>query len=349
MNNEKKDIVYFVGGIPEQTNEIPPKMNTITEQRRANVSPIEHKLPVFAPYQERKIEAVVEPEQLLRQDEAQNAEPNKTTVPKKAKNAFLTSLFGGMVGALIICLLFFGINTVISNYHGVTTKTGTTTIINNTIGEDTTLEQVVVETVSKGVVTILVDDMFSTIGSGSGVIYKIMNDKVYIVTNAHVVDGGKTVRVYRNDLGQEYAKKTKVLAVDIEKDIAILEVEGSRSDYPVVMEFADSDILKIGQRVLAIGSPLGPVFSGSVTSGVVSGLNRQVPVDSVGNTQSFIQTDAAMNGGNSGGALVNMNGQLIGINSAKIEAAENIGLAIPVNFVLETMQELGVPLPDSNA
>ena len=124
-------------------------------------------------------------------------------------------------------------------------------------------------------------------------------------------------------------------------------MEVDASEITKVAEFGNSDTLKAGEPVIAIGNPLGLTFSGSVTQGIISGLQRTIPVDinedGTPDWQSeVIQTDAAINPGNSGGALVNIEGQLIGINSMKIaeSAVEGIGLAIPINSAIPIIEDL---------
>lgn len=179
-------------------------------------------------------------------------------------------------------------------------------------------------------------------GTGSGVIYKKEGDKAFIVTNYHVIEGATTLEVTLND-------GTKIPATlrggDVWTDLAVLEVDGS--EIKTVAEFGDSDALKTGETVIAIGNPLGPMFSGSVTKGIISGLNRTIPVDIDQNgvpdwQAEVIQTDAAINPGNSGGALVNIAGQVIGINSMKIAeyTVEGIGLAIPINYAIPIIDDL---------
>src|SRR5690606_36487893 len=119
------------------------------------------------------------------------------------------------------------------------------------------------------------------------------------------------------------------------------------SKVQTIAEFGDSDVLKQGETVIAIGNPLGLDFSGSVTTGVVSGTDRAVPVDLNGDGQEdwqaeVLQTDAAINPGNSGGALVNLAGQLVGINSMKIATSqvEGIGFSIPINSALPVINQL---------
>ncbi|MGM0853694.1 MAG: S1C family serine protease [Bacillota bacterium] len=185
-------------------------------------------------------------------------------------------------------------------------------------------------------------------GTGSGVMYKKEGNKVYIVTNNHVVEGADQLEV-------TLADGTKVPAemrgADIWTDLAVIEIDGNKIKKDDIAEFGNSDKLKAGEPVIAIGNPLGLQFSGSVTQGVVSGVERTIPVDINQDgmedwNAEVLQTDAAINPGNSGGALINISGQLIGINSMKIaqSAVEGIGLAIPINYaqpIIEDLEQYG--------
>ncbi|ANU27264.1 S1C family serine protease [Planococcus versutus] len=179
-------------------------------------------------------------------------------------------------------------------------------------------------------------------GVGSGVIYKKDGEMAYIVTNNHVVEGAQDVMVTLED-GTEL--DAEVLGTDIWTDLAVLKVAGENIE--TVAEFGDSSVLQAGEPVIAIGNPLGLQFSGSVTTGVISGTERLVPLDiNQDGTEDWqsevLQTDAAISPGNSGGALINAQGQLIGINSMKIsqEAVEGIGLAIPINTAIPVISDL---------
>ncbi|KIL53160.1 S1C family serine protease [Jeotgalibacillus campisalis] len=179
-------------------------------------------------------------------------------------------------------------------------------------------------------------------GTGSGVIYKKEGDSAYIVTNYHVIEGAEQVEVTLAD-GTKLA--AEVRGGDVWTDLAVLEVEGAQIE--TVAEFGDSAALKPGEPVIAIGNPLGLQFSGSVTTGVISGLERTIPVDvnqdGAPDWQAeVLQTDAAINPGNSGGALVNIQGQVIGINSMKIaqSSVEGIGLAIPIEMAVPVIEDL---------
>lgn len=179
-------------------------------------------------------------------------------------------------------------------------------------------------------------------GSGSGVIYKKSDDTAFIVTNYHVIEGAQQLEVTLADGTKEPAE---LLGGDVWTDLAVLTIKGA--NVKKTAEFGDSGALKIGEPVIAIGNPLGLEFSGSVTQGVVSGLERAIPVDLNGDMVNdwqaeVLQTDAAINPGNSGGALVNIAGQVIGINSMKIaeSAVEGIGLSIPIDTALPIIKDL---------
>jgi len=179
-------------------------------------------------------------------------------------------------------------------------------------------------------------------GSGSGAVYKIEGDLAYIFTNHHVIEGSDMIEVLLADGTRVPAT---VEGSDMWTDLAVLSIDAEHVD--TALEFADSDNLSVGEPAIAIGSPLGTEFASSVTSGIVSGVNRTVPVDTNNDGQldwemTAIQTDAAINPGNSGGPLVNVAGQVIGINSMKISSGtvEGMGFAIPSNGALDIINEL---------
>ena len=168
-------------------------------------------------------------------------------------------------------------------------------------------------------------------GTGSGVIY---NKSGLIATNNHVVEGAQEIVVSLPD-GKTYPGR--VLGADAATDLAVVKIDAG--DLPVA-EFGDSDSIMVGEPAIAIGNPLGLEFRGSVTTGVISALNRSIDLGE--RKFKLIQTDAAINPGNSGGALVNADGQVIGINSAKIAVSgvEGIGFAIPINEAKPILAEL---------
>ena len=179
-------------------------------------------------------------------------------------------------------------------------------------------------------------------GTGSGIIYKVDQDKAYIVTNNHVVEGATEVEV---ELNHETRVPANVLGTDALTDLAVLEIDSSEVEY--VAKLGSSANLQLGETVLAIGNPISMEFSGSVTKGIVSGLDRSLKVDTNGDgypdwITEVIQTDAAINPGNSGGALVNAEGKVVGINSMKIarQSVEGIGFAIPIDAALPIIEQL---------
>ncbi|AST05940.1 serine protease [Anoxybacillus flavithermus] len=179
-------------------------------------------------------------------------------------------------------------------------------------------------------------------GTGSGVIYKKEGNKAYIVTNHHVVEGASRVEVSLSDGTKVPAR---LLGSDVWTDLAVLEIDAKHVTN--VAEFGNSDVVKVGEPVIAVGNPLGLQFAGSVTQGIISGVNRTIPIDIDQDGipdwhAEVLQTDAAINPGNSGGALVNIEGQVIGINSMKIaqEAVEGIGLSIPINYAKPIIADL---------
>ena len=170
-----------------------------------------------------------------------------------------------------------------------------------------------------------------TQGVGSGVIFR---EDSYIVTNNHVVSGAKELIVSMPD-GRSL--KGKLIGADALTDLAVVKVEAN--DLPTA-KFGDSDKIVVGEPAIAIGNPMGLEFQGSVTSGVISALNRTLDISD--KLVKLIQTDAAINPGNSGGALVNADGEVIGINSAKVAAngVEGMGFAIPINTVQNIINEI---------
>lgn len=178
-------------------------------------------------------------------------------------------------------------------------------------------------------------------GIGSGVIYKLDKKYAYIVTNYHVVGKAPEIEVTQGKLKEN----ATLIGKDIWTDIAVIRIP--KGNLKSTVTFGDSSKLEAGESVLALGSPLGKIFAGSVTSGIVSGLDRTVPVDIDGDNQydwsmDVIQTDAAINPGNSGGALFNDKGEMVGLNSLKItmNGVEGIAFSIPANEVRKDIKAL---------
>lgn len=187
--------------------------------------------------------------------------------------------------------------------------------------------------VSPSVVLITATGMMSG-GQGTGF---IISEDGYIVTNAHVVSGFSEITVTLNDENKTEYPAT-VVGEDAATDIAVIRI---RAKGLTPAEIGTSASLQVGQDVVVIGNPLGEEFTGSVTTGIISALDRQVEFND-GSVYNYIQTNAAINSGNSGGPLVNMQGQVIGVTAAKIDTsvAEGMGFAIPIDDVVPVANDL---------
>ncbi|MPM14342.1 hypothetical protein SDC9_60704 [bioreactor metagenome] len=185
-------------------------------------------------------------------------------------------------------------------------------------------------------------EYFEIYGSGTGF---AVSSEGYILTNAHVVEGADKVTVKVD--GEDEERDAVIIGSDTETDIAVLKVEGATL-HPLML--GDSDSVRVGEYVLAIGNPLSTdELANTLTFGIISATSREITIDSYTNT--YLQTDAAINFGNSGGPLINMDGLVIGINSAKTitagydelgnaVSAEGIGFALPINQVKKIMEIL---------
>ena len=190
--------------------------------------------------------------------------------------------------------------------------------------------------VKPSVVGIMITTPTST-GVGTGI---IMREDGYIATNAHVVENAQTVKVIMFD-GTEH--EAKIIGRDELSDLAVVKIEGE--DYPAA-EFGESEELIVGELAVAIGTPSGLELAGTVTSGIISAINRDIKIfdDTTGalkKTMTLIQTNASINKGNSGGPLINDRGQVIGINTLKLaDDYDGIGFAIPIDGALEILNQI---------
>ncbi len=279
----------------------------------------------------------------------------------------ISSILGGCtVGAF----LQFGVPAVqpsiksFLNEKGISTSSGSENTVNNGSISSDNIKKVVIESNDSAVVAIAEKVGPSVVGigvqfrsqdfffgmqegasSGSGI---IIRSDGYIMTNNHViaealqrssnkvVNGAKIEVILPNEVDKPYA--ATVIGRDEKTDLAVLKIDAV--NLPAI-ELGNSDEIKVGELAVAIGNPGGLEYMGSVTAGVISGLNRTIALDQ-NNELKLIQTDAAINPGNSGGALVNAEGQLIGINTAKIsgDGFEGLGFAIPVNKAKEITDNL---------
>ena len=174
-------------------------------------------------------------------------------------------------------------------------------------------------------------------GVGSGV---IVDPKGYILTNAHVVKlNNKVVEDVTVRLNNEKDLEGKTIWADENVDLAIVKI--NTKEKLNVATLGDSDALSIGDAAIAIGNPISLQFSQTVTQGIISGLDRYVgAVSGGGYMTGLIQTDASINGGNSGGPLLNAEGEVIGINTVKVQSAEGLGFSIPINFIKPIVKQV---------
>jgi len=202
-----------------------------------------------------------------------------------------------------------------------------------------------VEKVSNSVVNIasvrmMQDQLFRVFpvqGVGSGI---IIDDKGHILTNNHVIDGSDRLRV---TLGDSKQVSAKVVGTDDETDLAVVRAELLEINSNDAVKFqpvnlGNSEELKVGQIVMAVGNPFGLTGGPTVTAGIISSLNRNVQFEN--GILELVQTDAAINPGNSGGPLINTKGEVVAINTAKIPYGQGIGFAVPINTVKSILNDL---------
>ena len=270
--------------------------------------------------------------------------PPVVGTPKK-KPAILAT--GIVVGALALMGLGIGGGVLIEQGLG-TTSIATPSLSsggdgNTTITQEESTIAAVAEKVEPSVVSIVTETQIQSYygttsgeGAGTGI---IVSEDGYVMTNNHVIDGATTVSVIDSE-GALY-DDVEVIGRDPLNDIAFLKINSTDTFTPA--ELGNSSSIRVGQQVVAIGNALGQ-YSNTVTSGIVSGTGRPVTASSgYGDSESLtdlIQTDASINSGNSGGPLVNMSGQVIGINTAIVEDANGIGFSIPINSTKGVLAEV---------
>ncbi|MCD7950693.1 MAG: trypsin-like peptidase domain-containing protein [Erysipelotrichaceae bacterium] len=262
---------------------------------------------------------------------------------KKPKKRFHISLFKVVVIILlVISLACNGVLMYMVFFNTTSTSSSSSATVAQVNYDVTSDLTAVVAQAQESTVGVLTYENDTSSGSGSGVIYKVDGSTVYVITNHHVIeDATKIEVVYSNG---EYIT-AELVGSDEYGDIAVLKMT---VDFTVTaFDIGDSSLLEAGETVLAIGSPLGIEYAGTVTQGIVSSPLRTISVDlnSDGSEDwdmNVIQTDAAINPGNSGGALINAAGELVGITSMKYssEDVEGMGFALPINDVVELADEI---------
>ena len=283
--------------------------------------------------------------------------------PQKSSPGFGKTVFipfiSGIVGATLVLGTCFGVPSIKSRLIGnSTTETSSKLVFSDSVNSDGLLNLsdysntsiAVAEKVLPSVVGITVTYQISSLfggsstgeATGSGI---IVSEDGYIVTNNHVISSESTSSFYAiseatgikvNLYNDTESYEAKVVGTDAYTDLAVLKIEKTGLSAAVI---GDSNNVKVGEFAMAVGNPLGMDYS--VTSGIISALNREITADD-GTTFTAIQTDAAINSGNSGGALVNAKGELIGINTMKFagNGVEGIGFAIPISSATGIIDQL---------
>src|SRR5574344_2195449 len=263
-------------------------------------------------------------------------------------SSFASGLIGAIVGGFVVYFLLTGVGTknkeTSENTKQIETKQEDTKPIE--IKENESMESVVVKKSIDSVVginTVSKVTRQSFFGPQSGYVEgigsgSIVSEDGYIVTNSHVVSDGeaKEINVLFNN-GE--TAPAELVWNDASLDLAVIKVASDNKNLKAI-DIGDSDEMGVGDRVVAIGNPLGFELQSTVTSGIISGLNRSVSFNTGVQMDGLMQTDAAINSGNSGGALLNSRGQLIGINTAKAGNSDGIGCAIPINSVKSVIDKI---------
>lgn len=269
----------------------------------------------------------------------------------KTANSNSSGIASKLTASLLLLALGFASGSIYSAFNKTDVPDTTPTVSNNSSSILTTSSQKsdiitnltsnsisgIVKSCADTVVEITIETTssfytyeYTAEGNGSGV---IISQDGYILTNNHVIDGAnKIIVTLRN--GEEY--EATLIGKDSKTDTAVVKIEATNLKYAVL---GDSSNLEVGDLAVVIGNPLGEL-GGTVTSGIISALEREIAID--GKTMNLIQTDAAVNQGNSGGGLFNANGELVGIVTAKSSGIgiENLGFAIPINDIQSVVDDL---------
>lgn len=285
------------------------------------------------------MEEQVEKEENSNQPESRMGKHNKRKVTVNTNGLFKIVITLLVVASLGMNVFLFTKVNKSSSSGSSSNKNATVENVNYDVKSSTTD---VIEKVNSSVVGVLVYANGTASGSGSGVVYRVDGKTAYIITNAHVVSGATDVQVV---FSNKESVNATIVGSDTYSDIAVLKLT---ADFDMTaIKCGDSSLLDQGETVLAIGSPLGIEYAGTVTQGIVSGIDRTVSVDLNDDGRedwdmNVIQTDAAINPGNSGGALVNMAGELVGITSMKLSntSVEGMGFALPINDVITSVEQI---------
>lgn len=249
----------------------------------------------------------------------------------------------------LVSKIFFGICTFLLGLFimFMIMRTNSGTLVQKVTNQNiktTTIEEVsdlkaAINNIYESSIYIEVSNTRGVVSSGSGFVYKKDDKYGYILTNYHVIDGGTQFEIIFTD-GTEVV--AELISGDEYYDIAVLKIDKEKTK--AVSTIGDSSNLELGDTVFTVGAPLGKEYMGTITKGIVSGINRMVSVElnSGSYLMEVIQTDASINSGNSGGPICNIKGEVIGITSSKLmgTGVEGMGFAIPINSVMSVIENL---------
>ncbi|MBB6216743.1 S1-C subfamily serine protease [Anaerosolibacter carboniphilus] len=297
-------------------------LNTENEEQRESTQEMEDLYPLEDGGNVENAFTILEPEKPPREKRRFNW--------KLGTTALISALIGGILSSYIFPVYVFGnLLPYPDNYFGKDVKQ----VINVESQDTTSLISAVAKKAMPSVVGITTEtvqqDLFfgarKSQGVGTGV---VVDHRGYILTNSHVVNNGSVERV--NVVFHDGTnKEAKILWNDPSLDLAVIKVDGVNV---TPADLGNSDNIEVGEAAIAIGNPLGMQFERTVTSGIISGLERSIEISANETIENLIQTDASINPGNSGGPLLNSKGEVIGINTAKIQSGEGLGFAIPINL-----------------
>ena len=256
---------------------------------------------------------------------------------KKSENFFVSKIFLTICSFVLGASIMFAFVALASNSNILVRKVTSENVKTTTLEEVSDLKTAI-NNVYESAVYIEVTGS-RTSSSGSGFVYKTDDNYGYILTNYHVINNGKKFLVtFAN--GDEV--EASLVSGDEYYDIAVLKV--SKDKIIKVATLGNSSTLELGDTVFTVGAPLGKEYMGTITKGIVSGINRMVSVElsSGSYLMEVIQTDASINSGNSGGPICNIRGEVIGITSSKLvgSGVEGMGIAIPINTVNEMINNI---------
>ena len=276
-------------------------------------------------------------------NESLNDSKNSNSVPYDGNKVNLSVV---VVLSVVLSLIsgFCGSYLVLDSVTRNTSNDGGIIMSNLSLNETSSISSAIGKVYDAVGVIEVYDEKGSLVSTGTGFVYKIKDNKAYLMTNNHVISGGNSIKVlFPNDNEIE----ATIVGSDVYSDIAVLSID--KTDDIVSAVMGDSKKSIVGDTVFTVGSPEGSNYAGTVTKGILSAKDRVVEV-ALANSSSYdyymdvIQTDAAINPGNSGGPICNINGEVIGITNMKLvdDTVEGMGFAIPIEDVLEVAKTLEV-------